>query len=258
MKAFMFAIAALAFIFPAWCDEGIRETATASADSAAALKQGTAEAAQDSAPATAVNQATAEAQARTCKHNEQDDTSMSTYARTTRMRYSNYIGISGGYVTGYGISLRKWFNGKWGFEINLFPLYFENNYPENDENGLRAKDSGYTKEGRLSLGLTYLKTIAELHYARFVFYTGGNLLTKYKKWDYYYTEDDPLVIGATTLHDAGRTLDNKISVGAGAGCEWYVWRFAFHCMLGFYGAYFIEREGYAVSPSIEGGVHFRL
>jgi hypothetical protein len=184
------------------------------------------------------------------------------YSSTTRKRYDNYIGLSAGFVTGYGISYRHWFENRWGIEINVWPWYSEQHYPEDDgeystDYYYSERDSGYLKEGNLSLGMTYLKNLAELNYVRVLFYAGGNLQTNYRRWHYYnYRLTD--TVTSDTLESSGHSLSNKVSLGLGSGVEWYVWRFAFHVMLGFYGAYEIEDQGYEARPSVEGGVHFRF
>jgi|GEM_PF-1891801 len=191
------------------------------------------------------------------------DTSENTYTKETRTRYSHYIGVSAGFITGYGMSFRKWFDNAWGFELNLLPIYHETHYPENRSGTYSYEaDSGYSNKGTLCVGLTYLKTLVDLRYTRVLFYAGGNLQTAYEKWNYYYwdyTWDEARgASNSVYVHTAGKNYENKINVGLGAGCEWYVWRFAFHCMLGFYGGYLIERTSYEAQPSIEGGIHFRF
>jgi hypothetical protein len=47
-------------------------------------------------------------------------------------------------------------------------------------------------------------------------------------------------------------------VGAGAGVEFYVWRFAFNLMLGVVGGYRLQAETYSLTPSVDGGVFFRF
>jgi hypothetical protein len=186
----------------------------------------------------------------------------STYSKATCTRYSRYFGFSAGFITGYGISYRRWFNNSWGLELNLFPWYNEDHY-DNDLDEYEYeyeydRDSGYSKEGNLCLGITYLKTLADLRYARILFYAGGNLQTSYNRWHYYYDTYEYRIDDYVARESSGREFNNKVSIGIGSGAEWYVWRFAFHAMLGLYGAYKVEEKGYEARPSIDIGVHFRF
>lgn len=196
--------------------------------------------------------------------NTPEDTAESKYSAITKKRYSNYIGIAAGFITGYGLSYRRWINNKWGFQINLFPLYYEEKYDDDDDDdeNYHRRDSGYSDIGHLSIGAIFLRNLSSGKYIRFVFYSGANLQTEYEKYDYYGTEsiwdEQDSLYKDRPIHRKGKKIENKISIGAGAGCEWYIWRFAFHCMLGMYGAFVIEPRAYEVGPSIEGGLHFRF
>ena len=192
---------------------------------------------------------------------EPKDTEERSYSTITQKRYSNYLGIAAGLTTGYGISYRKWIKNSWGFQINLLPFYREKKYDGDDFNSY-DRDSGFYDTGDLSLGLTFLKKISDAKYIRFLFYSGANLHTTYEKYDYYDTRSvwssPHNTYIDSVVHRSGKDIENKISIGVGAGCEWYVWRFAFHCMVGLMGAYAIEPKSYEVGPSIEGGIHFRF
>lgn len=178
-----------------------------------------------------------------------------TYSSITQKRYSNYLGFAAGSTTGYGLSYRKWIRSSWGFQINLLPFYREEKYDEDDDNwDDEDRDSGFFDTGNLSFGFTYLKKILDGKYIRFLFYTGANLNTSYEKYDYYYTEDDT----ESLVHKSGKEIENKIGVGAGVGCEWYVWRLGFHCMAGLMGDVIIESKSFGIGPTIEAGIHFRF
>jgi hypothetical protein len=191
----------------------------------------------------------------------------STPVKAAPRTYSNYIGVAAGYVTGYGLSIRKWFNTQWGLQVNLFPIYYQEHYKPNDNNSDR--DSGYSTNGTLSLGLTYLKKLTDFGRGRVVYYVGGNIESQYKRYDYYTTTDsleyitDPLgsvqyVYTTKPVHETGHSMSNKISIGGGAGAEFYIWRFAPHVMLGICCGYETVTKSFSVLPSIEGGLQFRL
>jgi hypothetical protein len=187
------------------------------------------------------------------------DTNQSSYCKATAKRYSNYIGFAGGFVTGYGISYRKWFGPKWGLQLNVLPFYKEDKYPGNDTSldlYSSRRDSGYSNQGLLSLGLTCLRSVGETKYVRFAVYAGANLQTNYHKYDYYETDSNWDSI--TYYHRMGRTVNNTLTVGGGFGPEFFVWRFAFDVMLGLRGSYAFEDKTKSLLPSIEGGIHFRF
>ncbi len=195
------------------------------------------------------------------KPNDTEEKEERSYSTITRKRYSNYLGLAGGTTTGFGLSYRKWIRNSWAFQINLLPYYREKKY-DDDDDYYDDRDSGFYDTGNLSLGLTYLKKIIDGKYVRFLFYSGANLDTDYKKYNYYYTDrkwDQSLQIYVDSLiHRSGKEVENTISIGAGAGCEWYVWRIAFHCMAGLMVDYAIEAESLGVGPTVEAGVHFRF
>lgn len=183
-----------------------------------------------------------------------------TYSSTTRKRYSNYIGFAAGFISGYGLSYRRWVNDNWGFQINLLPLYYERHY--HDDYEFHEIDSGYSDVGHLSLGAIFIRKISDGKYTRFSLYAGTNLQTEYEKYDYYYTLNEWDSQSQSSLnnivHDKGKYVENKVTAGAGMGFEWYIWRFSFTIMTGLLGAYAIEKESYQANPSIEGGVHLRF
>jgi len=194
----------------------------------------------------------------------ESDTSESAYSRATQKRYSNYLGLAGGYTSGFGISFRKWFTDKWAFQVNFFPWYQENKYPEDDDSydgnySSTYRDSGYFNEGFGSLGILLLRSLAEGKYLRFVCYSGTNIFIKYSKYNYTTVTEKWSGNGYTQTkgHESGRDWENTVTIGGGCGPEFYVWRFGFHCMIGLQANYEFTKEVKNVGPSVEGGVHFR-
>jgi hypothetical protein len=188
------------------------------------------------------------------------DTSESKYAAITKQRYSNYIGFAGGFTAGSGISFRKWIKNKNGFQINILPIYTENKYPPAEI--YPVIDSGFQNSGSLSCGLIYLRNLADAKYFRFLAYAGGNVLANYDKYDYYtktgaWSSTRDAYIDSVE-HKVGDTRKYEISLGGGCGFEFYVWRFAFHAMLGLRGQYEIVNQSKGITPTGEGGVHFRF
>jgi hypothetical protein len=189
----------------------------------------------------------------------QDTTKRPTFHSLPR-QYSTYIGIAGGYTSGYGLSIRKWFHNSWALQLNVFPYF--NQTKMSGAPGAADPNSGYKNEGNLSVGMLYLKQLTEFRFGRITAYGGGNLLTDYEKYDYYATSEkwnsQNMFYEDTTIHYAGRTLSNKVTIGGGAGAEFYIWRFSLHLLLGLCAGYDINSNLFSVLPSVEGGIQFRL
>ena len=185
----------------------------------------------------------------------------SKYYQTTTKRYPNYIGFAGGFITGNGLAYRRWIKNRIGFQINAMPFYREEVYPEDSEN-YNERDSGYSDEGLINFGGTLLINFTDVHYIRFGGYIGCNHTVSIDKADYYYTEREwDSNIGAyvtETKHIVEDTRENTLAGGLGAGVEFYVFRFGFSIMLGFYGSYCFENGTTTISPSVDGGVFFRF
>jgi hypothetical protein len=182
---------------------------------------------------------------------------------STSSQYSTYIGIAGGFTSGYGLSLRKWFDNKWGLQLTLFPLYMQEKKGTLDDQPL--SDSGYSNSGQLSLGVLYLRKLTDFRFGRVTYYAGGNVLMFYNKYDYYSQEWDGKydTMGRYTpsyklIHNTGKDFTKEITLGTGAGSEFYIWRFALHILLGLRASYELEHKNFTVMPTIEGGVQFRL
>lgn len=188
----------------------------------------------------------------------------STSIHSLSTQYSTYIGIAGGYTAGYGLSIRRWFNNDWGLQANLFPMYTQEKVGPVDDG--TASDSGFKDYGHLSFGALYLKKLTDFKFGRFSYYAGANIQMIYDKHNYYSLNttreyDDSLhssVSIETINHNVGYTFSKKITIGTGAGAEFYIWRFALHIMLGLCGGYEISTQSFSVLPTVEGGIQFRL
>lgn len=190
-----------------------------------------------------------------------DTESRSKYYRISTKRYSNYLGLVGGFISGNGLAYRRWINDNIGFQLNAFPLYREQVYPE-DEYNYEIRDSGYYNTGTINYGGLLLVKLADVHYLRFVTYTGCNHTIHLEEANYYVTERiwEPIINDNITRVKQIR-IDkrrNTLSGGVGAGAEFYVFCFGFNLMFGFQGSYCFEDRTKTVSPSIDGGVFFRF
>jgi hypothetical protein len=187
------------------------------------------------------------------------DTPTTASAAPRAKQYSTYIGIAAGYTSGYGLSMRQWLSRNWALQVNIFPLYYENNYTKHPDDG---HDSGYAKTGNGSLGLLALRRVADFRHGRIVWYSGTNLRVEYDKHDYYSTKsswDDSSGTYRTALtHTSGYSFTKQLTIGSGAGSEFYIWRFAFHIMIGACAGYEFSDKTFSVLPSVEGGIQFRL
>lgn len=185
----------------------------------------------------------------------------SKYFTTTTKRYPNYIGFAGGFITGNGLAYRRWIKDRVGFQINTMPIYQEEVYPQDSEHD-NDRDSGYYNQGRINLGSTLLINFTDINYFRIGGYIGCNHTISRNQADYYYTkrnwDANMNAYVSETNHVLIDTRENTLAGGMGAGVEFYVLRFGFSVMLGFYGSYCFEDRTKRVSPSIDGGVFFRL
>ena len=189
----------------------------------------------------------------------------SRYSVITRTRYKNYIGIAGGFITGNGVAYRRWLNQKVGFQINVFPYYTEEEYPEDDNDFdyyYEVRDSGYLNSGFVNYGLSLLINLAEMRYLRVVGYTGCNHLIDIEEGDYYSTteewDSDREDYYNQTVHKVSDRVLNTLAGGLGGGVEFYVFRFGFSVNFGIFGAYTFENHTKKFHPSVDGGVFFRF
>lgn len=194
------------------------------------------------------------------------------YISTTSRRYPNYLGVGAGVVSGYGLSYRRWIGNTWGFTINLLPLYIQEKYPDDSDGSggwyhsdgyyYTKRDSGYLDRGTLSLGLTLLRSFAEMKTVRILGYAGGNMHVDYRNADYYVTTSEWNSEHQRTEPVVKRHREQRnnqtLTVGAGAGVEIFVWRFAFNLMAGLAGGQSPQKETAFVMPAAEAGMYFRF
>jgi hypothetical protein len=185
----------------------------------------------------------------------------SSYSAVTSKRYSNYIGLAAGLTSGYGLSYKKWFD-KWAVQVTLFPWYEEEKYNDRDDGEYDyGRDSGYSNNGYGSIGLMYIRSLLESKYIRFCAYGGGNCYVEYKKYDYYengYYSNYYYNGDYTLRHSKGKDLTNTLSLGAGCGAEFFIWRFGFHGMAGIRGSNRFPDDKKSLGISGEAGVYFRF
>jgi hypothetical protein len=176
-------------------------------------------------------------------------------------KYSLYLGIAGGFTAGYGLSIRKWFDNAWALQVNMFPYY-----TQEDKEPVRVagviSESGFKNVGDFSLGMLYMRKLSDFRFGRMVWYAGGNILTHYENYDYSEIVSEGWRYDSTYTewieHRSGKVSRNKITIGGGAGSEFYIWRFALHIMLGACAGYTVETKRISILPSVEGGIQFRL
>jgi hypothetical protein len=199
-----------------------------------------------------------------CARSDQESDSSTKAVHSLADQYSTYIGLAGGYTSGYGLSFRQWYKSKWGIQLTLFPLYLQQKNGDIDNSSSGVADSGWRDYANISLGFLLLRELAQFRFGRIVYYAGTNALVNYEKYNYYTTEttwqhNDSIYFPVDSVeHHVGRNLSDKITLGTGAGSEFYVWRFAFHLMLGFCAAYDVELKEFSIMPTVEGGIQFRL
>lgn len=182
------------------------------------------------------------------------------YNAVTSKQYKNYIGIAGGLTSGYGLSYKRWFD-KWAIQITMFPWYEEEKYSDkSDDTYIYGRDSGYSNNGYGSIGLLFNRSILESKYIKFCAYGGGNCNVEYKKYDYYSNNwDYSGGNGEYVLtHYKGKKLTNTLTIGAGCGAEFYIWRFGFHGMAGVRGANRFPDNLKSLGLTAEAGAFFRF
>jgi hypothetical protein len=197
---------------------------------------------------------------------DSEDAHPSRYRMTTRTRYSDYVGFGAGMNNGVGISWRHWFPGGWGVQANVLPYYLEETYPSTrGKDYYPSRDSGFQKEGFLSLGLIGLKELASSDFVRAYGYLGGSLSLESNEYDYYEqnmnygidTKGVPAYL-PVTAHQVGSDMSKEVTLGAGVGAEFFIWRFSLTGMLGYRGVYNLTSKEKLLSPSVDVGAHFRF
>jgi hypothetical protein len=143
----------------------------------------------------------------------------------------NEIGIGAGFITGYGISYRRWLSGKNGLMLNFAPFYDENNQE---------------KFTSIDIGVTYIHKITQYNQCNFVLYSGVHM---YSSWDEYLSYSN-------TWTD--KTYEKNYTLGIGPGVIYENNSFSFDLLFGYR---FIYKQnastGIGLYPSIEIGGHFK-
>lgn len=175
--------------------------------------------------------------------------------------YEKNIGVAAGFVSGYGFSYRKWMGGKWAVQITGFPYYSEKNYDEDPYTSYSSgRDSGYSKEGRVSFGVIGLKKLASLRELRVLSYFGGGIHGIYTDNNYYYWDEDYSYGNYDTLtgHTVGGKKEARITLGGGMGGELQLWRLIGTVVIGIRGYYDVFGGEKGLGPSIEAAFLFGL
>jgi len=124
-------------------------------------------------------------------------------AEVEKSFYPHNIGAGAGFVTGNGLSYRHWFPSKFGFQINMAPLYSEN-------------------EQWVSAGLSVLRIFKQARFVNLLGYAGFHGLYR------YINNDDTTNDGADEEHKA-------IYFGAGPGIDIHFWHLSLNIMFGYAG-----------------------
>ena len=181
-----------------------------------------------------------------------------TLSRYDYEMYKTSIGAGAGFITGLGFSIQKWFNDTWALQMNLFPYY----YPENLKPGNNAdNDSGYSKIGYFSFGITCMRLLSRQRSFRLVAYIGTNINTVYDNEDYYYTQNTWDYYRGTYVdslfHEKQYKNESKITLGGGIGGEYFFCkRFSLNLLVGIRSWYNTAQQTFSVSPSVDGGIYF--
>ena len=119
------------------------------------------------------------------------------------------LGIGAGFVTGYGLSYRQWFN----------------------RNGIQATFTPYYDKGKeysdfvMSLGVTGLYKLKEAKYVNLLLYYGPHFWYSSHKYQYYSN------YYYTTTESTTNTRQ-MLFVGGGPGFDFHFWKISFNLMFG--------------------------
>ncbi|MGB7566696.1 MAG: hypothetical protein WBM07_02475 [Chitinivibrionales bacterium] len=117
------------------------------------------------------------------------------------------VGAAAGFVTGYGLSYRQWFDNN-GIQLTLTPYY--------------SKSSTETYYN-VSFGVTGLRMIKEANYVNLFLYYGPHFWHSYDKYPTYnYANSSSDTIARSTL----------LFLGGGPGFDFHFWRMSFNLMFG--------------------------
>ena len=133
------------------------------------------------------------------------------YADGTTVGRHN-VGVAAGFVTGYGLSYRQWFN-KNGIQVTFAPFY--------------NKDSNETFYS-MSLGITGLRNLLEAKVVNLFVYYGPHFWYSYDRTHYpYYLSSNPY-----SPYPTQTNISKRLFVGGGPGFDFYFWRMSFNLMFG--------------------------
>lgn len=194
------------------------------------------------------------------------DTAQTEKPLTAGVEHNNYryaIGAGAGMSGGNGISLQKWFSPGHGLQLNFFPYYNYEKYSQDDDDNWDDRDSGYTKTGLFSAGLTYLCKIEEMRDLRIFTYGSVSTLISYKNEKYHNVNySDYTVSGGFVREVLSTTRVNdteySMSGSGGFGGGFTVWRFTGTLLVGIVGTYNFTDEAARITPSIDVSAHFLL
>ncbi|MBN1981744.1 MAG: hypothetical protein JW795_09445 [Chitinivibrionales bacterium] len=165
------------------------------------------------------------------------------------------IGFYAGFVTGYGISYRRWLSPKHAFQITGLPFYMENRYDKkNVELTIEfTPDSGFSNHGTFSLGSNYLRCISQFSDLALLAYGGSNLFIEYTRENYRERKKNWSNDTIEARYIQNHLIEKKITIGGGLGGEMRMWQLIFNVMIGLQAFYEVESERKGVFPSIEAG-----
>jgi len=144
---------------------------------------------------------------------------------------THYIGAAAGFVTGYGLSYRHWFNDKNGAQITLGPYV---NFQDN------------STEASVSLGLTGLRALYLAPVANLFGYYGAH---------YFFSYDDRNITGPNAFEENPNS-DHWIIAGLGSGIDIHAWRLSFNLMTGL-ATYTAFGESFSINITGETALYYR-
>jgi hypothetical protein len=123
------------------------------------------------------------------------------------------IGAGAGFVTGYGLSYRQWFERN-GIQLTCAPYY---------------NKSVDQKEFVLSIGVTGLYIIKEAKYVNLLAYYGPHFWYNqyWNRWNSYFDQTTGATISNST------TIEKSLFLGGGPGFDFHFWKISFNLMFGF-------------------------
>jgi hypothetical protein len=120
------------------------------------------------------------------------------------------IGAGAGFVTGYGLSYRQWFNAN-GLQVTFSPYY---------------NTDDYSTEAIFSVGATGLRMIKEAKYVNLFGYYGAHF------WYDYSSYKGGLEAGVPYSYSSSSTERKLLFLGGGPGFDFHFWRISFNLMFG--------------------------